>query len=74
MAIILATEEKSEASYSGGSAKVYVMMQVEGQRNWGGGKSGDSVRARNSTMAGRLRDTSSGMIQMQGCSSVTQGL
>ena len=74
MAIILATEEKSEASYSGGSAKVYVMMQVEGQRNWGGGKSGDSVRARNSTMAGRLRDTSSGMIQMQGGSSVTQGL
>lgn len=38
LAIILATEEKSEASYSGGSAEVYVMMQVEGQRNWGGGK------------------------------------
>lgn len=34
----------------------------------------DSVRARNSRMAGRLRDTSSGMIQMQGASSVTQGL
>lgn len=38
LAIILATEEKSEASYSGGSAEVYVMMQVEGQRNWGRGK------------------------------------
>lgn len=29
------TEEKSEAFCSGGSAKVYIMMQVEGQRNQG---------------------------------------